>query len=209
MLSARPSFGWFLALALWGAAACHSPAPPEARSQVDSAQAAAEASSVRALAAFERAVNQHELEALAGVLTEDAVWYQQDLPVYRGRDAIQQSMAYDEATHTRIELRNVRWNGDSASCELYEENDLFRALGVGGIGYRMEIELAGGRIASLRSFPPPPDSEASAAMRGFLAWLRAEHSSEVDPATRGPGDASERARGWVRYAEEWVRLGRP
>ncbi len=167
------------------------------------------------LVRFERASNAHDLAALAQLFAVDAIWYLEEIPIYRGRDEVLGPLEYDAATHAQLALQNLRFRDQAEPgatevlCEIVESNDFFEALGVDSIRQQVQFTLVDDRIASVRSLRADgPAGEGERRVAHFLTWLGRERPADFE-RLMGTGARPELAGELVALARQWTAAGQP
>ena len=193
-------------LASWLACALAACATTVSVSSPDAATVPVEhANATAVLRSFRDASNQHDVQAIEALLTDDVVWHRGAAARLQGREAVMVPIAFDAATHATFAIGQLTFEGDRVACILTESNDFYRALGLEAVEQRAVFEILDGRIVSITSLPSAEPTEEELTVGRFLAWLTHEHPSDAELVVSGGGPRAVDAPLIVERASEWAR----
>ncbi len=159
---------------------------------------------------YMQASNNHDIETLASMTADDAVWL---LGPYKleGKENVLEPNKLDGGANTRFEYRNVVVKGNSVEFELIERNDISDALGTKGAHHYPRFTYRDGLF--IRKEPWQKDAESSEndkrIWEAFRKWIREEKPGERAKFIDSDGDLIfSRESGIImsRLAKEWREL---
>lgn len=157
------------------------------------------------------ASNAHDIEALAEMTAEEIVWKLGPYILRGKREALLPHIS-DGVMNTTLEVRDRRVLGRVVECEVVEQNDALRAVGVDAwIHYARFVFDGEGRV--IRKEPwrsSPDDAEVNRRSLPLRRWIQENHPEAVpdfndmsDLFGREPALRSKKMR------ELWVAAGSP
>ncbi|HRQ40387.1 MAG TPA: nuclear transport factor 2 family protein [Chloroflexota bacterium] len=135
---------------------------------------------IELLGAYQAACNRHDIEACVAMFTE-AGEIVSGGESYVGTAVIRAAHEYDLASHTLVEFRDFEIEGNVVRCTFWNEHELSRAIGTGGMTGKAEFTFADGRIQKFHILPPD-DTERQRVMAKVgptFKWLRENHPEAV------------------------------
>ncbi|HUM71794.1 MAG TPA: nuclear transport factor 2 family protein, partial [Chloroflexota bacterium] len=108
---------------------------------------------IELLGAYQAACNRHDIEACVAMFTE-AGEIVSGGESYVGTAVIRAAHEYDLASHTLVEFRDFEIEGNVVRCTFWNEHELSRAIGTGGMTGKAEFTFADGRIQKFHILPP-------------------------------------------------------
>jgi hypothetical protein len=165
--------------------------------------------------AMERAHNLHQLDKELSFYADDARFEANEWTV-QGKDELRKIFAADVLLNNSIAFSDISIVGNSVVCNVEEESDMFRALGVEKVYSRCEIVFKNGLIQEIRGDPNCAQSESQAELnkadQAFSAWADKNRPEEVARLLGGkPFEGfltPENALGFLKLAREWKKLNR-
>lgn len=128
------------------------------------------------LKAYEEASNRHDVEGCTAMFTADgSIVLMGD--VFAGTDAIRAAHEYDLASKTFVKFLNPQVDGNVVRCDFWNQHELGRAIGDGGVTGGAEFTFEGERIKTFNILPPSEEERKRfmqiAAPK--FKWLRENH----------------------------------
>ena len=135
---------------------------------------------VSLLQAYQEASNRHDIEACVALFAEDGA-IEMGGEVYTGNQALRDAHEYDLGSQTLVEFRDFEMDGDLVRCTFWNEHELSRAIGNGGMTGRAEFTIRDGRIAKFNILPPSDEERKRVMEKAGPAfkWLRENHPEAV------------------------------
>lgn len=136
---------------------------------------------INLLKTYEEASNRHDVEGCTSMFTEDgSIVLMGD--VFAGVDAIRAAHEYDLASQTFVKFLNPQAEGNVVRCAFWNQHELSRSIGDGGMTGSAEFTFEGERIKTFNILPPDEAERARVReMAGpVFKWLRKHHSDLVD-----------------------------
>jgi steroid delta-isomerase-like uncharacterized protein len=138
---------------------------------------------------YMEASNNHDLETLASMTAEDAVWH---LGPYKfdGKEEVLQPHTLDEGTNARLEYSNVVVKGNSVEFKLMERSDVSDSLGISALIHYPRFTFKDGLV--IRKEAWKKDKKRSEhdkrIYEAYRKWIREEKPEErakfIDPDGR-------------------------
>ena len=129
---------------------------------------------------YQDASNRHDIEACVAMFTDDGL-IEMGGESYTGADALRDAHEYDLGSQTSVEFRDFEINDDRVRCNFWNEHELSRAIGNGGMLSRAEFTIRDGRISKFNILPPN-EAERKRVMEKAgpaIKWLRENHPEAV------------------------------
>ncbi|HYF66365.1 MAG TPA: nuclear transport factor 2 family protein [Herpetosiphonaceae bacterium] len=127
------------------------------------------------LRAYEEASNRHDIESCVRMFAPDGSIETGE--TYAGVDAIRAAHEYDLGSQTLVAFRDCLADGDTVACTFWNEHELSRAIGDGGVSGKAIFTFRDGLIEKFQILPPD-EAERKRFMeraRPALTWLRDTH----------------------------------
>lgn len=124
--------------------------------------------------------NDHAVERLLDMYTEDARLDFGPMGVVEGKDRIRGIHNYDRALDTEMHLEHCRLAGRNVTCHVVERNDWLRTAGIERLVYTESVFTfdEDGHIEMVSAKPAPESLDSmGVALSRFGAWAR-EHAAE-------------------------------
>lgn len=131
------------------------------------------------LRAYEEASNRHDIEACVAMFTPDGSIESGES--YAGVDAIRAAHEYDLGSHTLVAFRDCEAEGATVACTFWNEHELARAIGGGGMNGKAVFTFRDGLIEKFHILPPDEADRTRfmALARPVITWLRENHPEAV------------------------------
>lgn len=146
------------------------------------------------LKAYEEASNRHDIDSCVKMFTEDGSIILMG-NAYSGVDAIRAAHEYDLASQTFVKFLNPQVDGNVIRCAFWNQHELGRALGDGGMTGSAEFTFEGDRIKTFDILPPSEKERIRfREIAGpALHWLRENHPDIIEKSMgfdRSAGEAT-------------------
>jgi hypothetical protein len=132
------------------------------------------------LEAYQAACNRHDIDACVAMFMDTGEIVSGG-ESYMGTTAIHAAHEYDLASRTIVEFRDFEIQGNVVRCTFWNEHELSRAIGTGGMTGPAEFTFEGDRIRQFHVLPPD-DAERQRVMAKVgpaFRWLRENHPEAV------------------------------
>ena len=129
---------------------------------------------------FQERVNQHDVEKIMSMFTEDATFVIVGLSKFAGKQQVKIIFEYDIGVNTNLQFINCKSEGNTVHCQLLERNDRLEAIGISILKYSSCIfTFKDGLIKSFAAEIPPDFVEYnSKILKKFIPWLTENHPNE-------------------------------
>lgn len=135
---------------------------------------------IQLLQSYQVASNRHDIDACVALFSEGGS-IEMGGEVYSGREALIDAHEYDLGSQTLVAFRDFEIDGDLVHCTFWNEHELSRAIGNGGMTGKAEFTIKAGRITKFNILPPE-DAERQRVMEQAgpaFKWLRETHPEAV------------------------------
>jgi hypothetical protein len=129
----------------------------------------------------EVAANEHDVDALLELFSDDAEFDFGPIGIVRGKQAIRHLHEYDRALNTHLRFEGIRVEGTQATCRIIETNDWLSTAGIGELAFSEAVFESdeSGLIARVKATMTPESSSLLLDKLGqFDTWAR-EHQPEA------------------------------
>ena len=131
---------------------------------------------IKLLKAYEEASNSHDVEGCTAMFTANgSIVLMGD--VFAGTDAIRAAHEYDLASQTFVKFLNPQADWNVVRCDFWNQHELSRAVGDGGVTGGAEFTFEDERIKTFNILPPT-DEERKRFIQiagPKLKWLNENH----------------------------------
>ena len=84
---------------------------------------------------FQEKVNQHDVEEIMSLFTEDAEFEIVGLSKFSGKQNVKNIFEYDVAVNTNLQFINCKSEAGRVHCQILERNDRLDAIGISELKY--------------------------------------------------------------------------
>ena len=129
---------------------------------------------------FQEKVNQHNVEEIISMFTDDAEFEIVGLSKFSGKQHVKIIFEYDVAVNTNLQFVNCKSEGDRVHCQILERNDRLDAIGISEAKYNSCIfTFRNGLIQSFAAEIAPDFIEYnSKILQKFIPWLKENFPDE-------------------------------
>jgi limonene-1,2-epoxide hydrolase len=129
---------------------------------------------------FQEVVNQHDVEKIMTMFTEDATFEIVGLSKFAGKQQVKIIFEYDVGVNTNLQFINCKSDGNTVHCQILERNDRLDAIGIVELKYSSCIfTFKDGLIHSFAAEIPPDFVEHNRKiLKKFIPWLTENHPNE-------------------------------
>ena len=129
---------------------------------------------------YQEASNLHDIEACVAMFTEDGV-IEMGGEAYMGSAALRAAHEYDLGSQTFVNFSDFEIHGDVVRCTFWNEHELSRAIGNGGMTGSAEFTIKDGHIFRFNILPPTDEERKRVMEKAAPAfkWLRENHPDAV------------------------------
>jgi len=129
---------------------------------------------------FQERVNQHNVEKIMSMFTENATFEIVGLSKFAGKQQVKNIFEYDIGVNTNLQFINCKSEGNTVHCQILERNDKLDAIGISELKYSSCIfTFKDGLIQSFAAEIPPDFVEHnSKILKRFIPWLAENHPNE-------------------------------
>lgn len=135
---------------------------------------------------YEQAYNSHDLEQIMSFYADDIKFEVVDVVELSGKIEVKGLTEYDIALNIQLMFENIKVRGDSAICDLTENNDWLKAMNIEAAHYSPTIFIfEDGLIQQIKATETPETKDAiSSAVKALKEWTsknRPEKLKEMMP----------------------------
>ena len=129
---------------------------------------------------FQDRVNQHDVEMIMTMFTEDATFEIVGLSKFSRKQNVKNVFEYDVGVNTNLEFINIESEGNTVHCQILERNDRLEAIGIDELKYsfcvfNFKINL----IQSFKAEIPLESVQYNAEVwKKFIPWLMENYPDE-------------------------------
>jgi len=129
---------------------------------------------------FQDRVNQHDVEKIMSMFTENATFEIVGLSKFSGKQNVKNVFEYDVGVNTNLEFINCESEGNTVQCQILERNDRLEAIGINELKYsscvfNFKINL----IQNFKAQIPPQAVQYNAEVgRKFIPWLKENYQDK-------------------------------
>ena len=136
---------------------------------------------IRLVQAYQEAANQHDLDAIMAMWTDDAVFELVGMGKLVGPEQIRAIHDYDAGLHTELNFHNCSADGNTVTCEATERNDWQRAAQIPEYHYSSAVfTFKDSKIQSVVATMAPESAQIlGPTMQAFNQWAMANRPDEV------------------------------
>ena len=122
---------------------------------------------------FQDRVNQHDVEMIMTMFTEDATFEIVGLSKFSRKQNVKNVFEYDVGVNTNLEFINIESEGNTVHCQILERNDRLEAIGIDELKYsscvfNFKINL----IQNFKAEIPPESVQYNTEVwKKFIPWL--------------------------------------
>lgn len=129
---------------------------------------------------YQEASNRHDIEACVAMFADNGV-IMMGGESYAGADALRDAHEYDLGSQTLVAFRDLEVDGDLIRCTFWNEHELSRVIGNGGMTGKAEFTIKDDRIHKFNILPPGDDERTRVMEKAapVLKWLRENHPDAV------------------------------
>lgn len=129
---------------------------------------------------FQDRVNQHDVENIMYMFTEDATFEIVGLSKFKGKQNVKNVFEYDVGVNTNLDFINFKSEGDTVHCQILERNDRLDAIGIDELEFiTCNITFKDGLIQSFSAEVPPDFVEYNIKiLKQFIPWLKENYQIE-------------------------------
>jgi ketosteroid isomerase-like protein len=130
---------------------------------------------------YVNAANQHDLEAMDAMLTDDVVFEMNGTNIAVGKEQVRTVQDNDAGFNTELELTDCKEKGNTVTCKITERNDYVIAAGINEINYTSGVFTFKNGLFQKISATMSPESIKSEKEfdQGFVAWVKQNRSEEL------------------------------
>lgn len=129
---------------------------------------------------FQEAVNQHNVDKVMTMFTEDAKFEIVGLSKFSGKKQVKNIFEYDVGVNTQLQFINCKSEGNIVRCQILERNDRLDAIGIGELKYSSCTFVFKGMLIQSFTAEIPPESVQynSDVWQKFLPWCSGNYPDE-------------------------------
>lgn len=161
--------------------------------------------------AYQEAHNQHDIEAVLGMMAEGVCFEVVGVWVKEGKAEIRSLEAFDTAVNGSLVFSDYSEGEDTVTVTAVEKNDWFRISGIGEVRYRcVQFTFCGEHISKMKAeYTPQSRVAITEVLRSVIEWAgreEPEHLEKLMP--KGVFVYStETGRAWMRLLRKWREAG--
>jgi hypothetical protein len=129
---------------------------------------------------FQERVNQHDVEKIMTIFTEDATFEIVGLSKFSGKQQLKIIFEYDVGVNTNLQFINCESKGNTVHCQILERNDRLDAIGIVELEYSSCILTFKENLIQSFAAEIPPDfvEHNSKILKRFIPWLTENHPDD-------------------------------
>jgi hypothetical protein len=129
---------------------------------------------------FQERVNQHDIEKIMTMFTEDATFEEVGFPKTTGKQQIKINFEYHAGVNTNVQFINCKSEGNTVHCQMLLRSDPLDAQGIGEVKSSSCIfTFKDNLIQSLADEWPPDVVEYNSKFwKKFIPWLTENHQDD-------------------------------
>jgi limonene-1,2-epoxide hydrolase len=129
---------------------------------------------------FQERVNQHDVDKIMTMFTEDATFEIVGLSKFAGKQQVKIIFEYDVGVNTNLQFINCKSEDNNVRCQILECNDRLDAIGISELKFSSCIfTFIDGLIQSFAAEIPPDFVEYnSKILKKFIPWLTENHPND-------------------------------
>ena len=129
---------------------------------------------------FQERVNQHDVEKIMTMFTEDATFEDVGLSKSSGKQQIKNIFEYHAGVKTNVQFRHCKSEGNSVHCQMLLRNDTLDAIGIGELEYSSCIFTFKDNLIQSFAVEWGPDfvEYNSKIIKKFIPWLTVNHQDD-------------------------------
>ena len=129
---------------------------------------------------FQDSVNQHNVDKIMSMFTEDATFEIVGLSKFAGKQNVKNIFEYDVGVNTKVQYINCKSEGDTVHCQVLERNDRLEAIGIDELKFSSCIfTFKDNLIQSFKAEIPPDFVEHNRKiLKKFIPLLTENHPNE-------------------------------
>ena len=122
---------------------------------------------------FQERVNQHDIEMIMTMFTEDATFEIVGLSKFEGKKNVKIIFEYDIGVNTNLQFIKCKSEGNTVHCQILERNDRLDALGIDELEFSSCILTFKDNLIQSFSAEIPDDfvEHNSNILKRFIPWL--------------------------------------
>ena len=159
--------------------------------------------------AYEKAYNNHDLEGLMSLYTEEVRFEVIGSFVKYGKEEVRKLTEYDFAVNVHMDISDIRIDWDTVIFRLTESNDWFRLAGVDELVYEPnKVVFKDGLIKEIKSEITKDSAIAlGKAWNDLMGWATKEKTKELsDLMPEGEFIYNKNtAKKWLELLKEWSK----
>ena len=129
---------------------------------------------------FQERVNQHDVDKIMTMFTEDATFEIVELSKFAGKQQVNIIFEYDVGVNTNVQFINCKSEGNTVHCQILERNDKLDAIGISELKFSSCIfTFKDSLIQSFAAEIPPEFIEHNSnILKKFIPWLNENHPND-------------------------------
>ncbi len=159
------------------------------------------------LRAYETAHNNHDIDQILTLVTDDIKFNLVGTSVKEGKAQMRAIEEWDAAVNGQLTFTHVKVRGNTVTCKVVEQNDLFKLYGIEEVHYESAAFIfRDGLIGEIRAQISEESYRAiGETMQSFLEWASQERSQElaVLMPQGEPMYSVDNASQWLALVGEW------
>jgi hypothetical protein len=159
------------------------------------------------LRAYETAHNNHDIDQILSLVTDDIEFHLVGAEVSVGKQQIRWIEEWGAAVNSQLTFTDLKVRGNTLTCQATEKNDLFKLYGLEEFAYKsVTFIFHDGLIQEIRVEQSAASSQDVAELRqAFIEWASQERSQKLEELMP-QGEAvyhTDNAGAWLALLREW------
>jgi limonene-1,2-epoxide hydrolase len=157
---------------------------------------------------FQERVNQHDIEKIMTMFTEDFTLEDVGLSKFSGKQQIKNILEYHAGVNTNVQFINCKSEGNTVHCQMLLRNDAFDAIGIGELKSSSCIFTFKDNLIQRFAAEIPSDfvEHRSKIWKKFISWLTENHPDDYSRMLMPDGSfilSLENGRDLVSLIRKW------
>ena len=157
--------------------------------------------------AFLDAHNEHNVDAVLALCTDDVVWEEEGISSRSGKAELRKKELWDKAVNGAFEFRRIQARGNVVTAKAVEFSDYYAAAGIDQFEYdSISFTFQGSLIKEIKVVPSGDSNNAYGnALNMFVIWGSSNKAAEMNSLKEGGrySFSAATAPNWIKLLKEW------
>lgn len=157
--------------------------------------------------AFLDAHNEHNIEAVLALCTEDVVWEEEGISTRTGKAELRKKEEWDKAVNSVFEFKRIQASGSVVTAKATEFSNYYTAAGIDQFEYdTISFTFQGNLIKEIKVVPSgDSNNDYGNALNMFVIWGSSNKASDMNKLKEGGrySFSAATATHWIALLKEW------